>query len=206
MSHSKRNTSLAFFTSYERGLLKNSWGSQSSRLTRESFLPFGACQLCLLPAQDPVACGGVDHSTTDDSSAHDDAVSKADGKVKKPRQQCHVFCRECIISNLLAQRDELKRLAASQAVERTEAEAAEAAEEAAAAQRAVRDFELTQMGLTSNTATRRDDRREGTVTGFEQARGTKRKFELDEAELVRIAREERDKAKSAIRDEKVRQQ
>ncbi len=84
MSHSKRNTSLAFFTSYERSLLRSSWGSQSTRLTRDSFLPFASCRLCLLTARDPVACSGG---------------SKAD-----------IFCRECALNDLVAQRKEIKRL------------------------------------------------------------------------------------------------
>jgi nitric oxide synthase-interacting protein len=84
MSHSKRNTSLAFFTAYERSLLRTSWGSQSTRLTRDSFLPFGSCRLCLLSARDPVACSGG---------------SKAD-----------IFCRECALNDLVAQRKEIKRL------------------------------------------------------------------------------------------------
>lgn len=78
----KRNTSLAFFTSHERDELKSHWGSQSTRLTRDSFLPFGSCQLCLLPAREPVSC-----------PSHG-----------------HLFCRECAVSNLLAQSQELKRL------------------------------------------------------------------------------------------------
>nr|OQO31870.1 hypothetical protein B0A51_00876 [Rachicladosporium sp. CCFEE 5018] len=81
MSHSK-NTSLAFFTAYERDELKGHWGSRSTRLSRDSFLPFGSCQLCLLPAREPVSC-----------PSHG-----------------HLFCRECAISNLLAQGKELKRL------------------------------------------------------------------------------------------------
>ena len=83
MSHSKRNTSLAFFTSYERSLLRSSWGSQSARLTRDSFLPFASCCLCLLLARDPVACCGP----------------KAD-----------IFCSECALSDLVAQRKEIKHL------------------------------------------------------------------------------------------------
>ena len=78
----KRNTSLAFFTAHERDELRSTWGSQSTRLTRDSFLTFGSCQLCLLPARDPVSCG-------------------SDG---------HLFCRECAVNNLLAQSKELKRL------------------------------------------------------------------------------------------------
>src|SRR5579862_2189082 len=78
----KRNTSLAFFTSHERSLLKTTWGSQATRLTRDSFLPFSSCRLCLLPSRSPVACA-------------------ANG---------HIFCRECAMNNLLAQRKEIKRL------------------------------------------------------------------------------------------------
>src|SRR3954471_8764457 len=69
------------FTSFERNALKDRWGSQATRLTRDSFLPFGSCQLCLLPSVDPVCCPSGD-----------------------------IFCRECAVTNLLAQRKEMKRL------------------------------------------------------------------------------------------------
>ncbi|KAK6422306.1 hypothetical protein LTR95_016697 [Oleoguttula sp. CCFEE 5521] len=119
MSHSKRNTSLAFFTAHERDELKGHWGSRSTRLSRDSFLPFGSCQLCLLPAREPVSC-----------PSHG-----------------HLFCRECAISNLLAQGKELKRL-------RKEAErrVAEDAEDRAIGDeesriKALAEFERTQAGL-----------------------------------------------------------
>ena len=38
---------------------------------------------------------------------------------------------------------------------------------------------------------------------MEEKRGEKRKFELDEEELMRIARQDRDKAKKALMEEKV---
>ncbi|KAI1612767.1 hypothetical protein EDD36DRAFT_437711 [Exophiala viscosa] len=92
MSHSKRNTSLAFFTAHERSLLRSSWGTQSTRLSRDSFIPFGYCRLCLSPAKDPVACGGGGSGTKSDSV------------------KVHLFCRECALNDLMAQRKEIKRL------------------------------------------------------------------------------------------------
>lgn len=44
---------------------------------------------------------------------------------------------------------------------------------------------------------------ESKVEGSEGKRGTKRKFELDEEELMRLAREERQKAKTVLDNEKV---
>lgn len=204
MSHSKRNTSLAFFTSYERGLLKNNWGSQRSRLTRESFLQFGACQLCLLQAQDPVACGGCPPSNGQSGISHNstDVVNNLK-RPKKQDRQCHVFCRECILANLLAQREAIKQMSASQAAGRADAEAADVAEELAAAQRSVRDFERTQMGFDDQNATKSRSVSASASLEVERPRGAKRKFELDEDELIMIARKERDRAKSAIREEQV---
>src|ERR1700744_1272535 len=106
MSHSKRNTSLAYFTSHERSLLRSNWGSQSTRLTRESFLPFGFCRLCLGYARNPVCCAG--------SAGNDDCEGEGEGDAKgrKGRKEgkVHVFCRECVLNDLMAQRKEIKRL------------------------------------------------------------------------------------------------
>ncbi|KAF2144236.1 uncharacterized protein K452DRAFT_306839 [Aplosporella prunicola CBS 121167] len=179
MSHSKRNTSLAFFTSYERDQLKSTWGAQRTRLTRDSFLPFGSCKLCLLPSRDPVAC------------AHGD-----------------VFCRECAVSNLLAQRKEIKRL--EKEAEKRAAEGAEDAVRAAAEEerRAVEDFERVQMGLEKKGVKGEIVAREGGKLVVEREelegpkKGAKRKFEFDEDEVLRLAREDRNKARKALKDEK----
>lgn len=124
MSHSKRNTSLAFFTSYERSLLRNSWGSQSTRLTRDSFLPFGSCRLCLLPARDPVACSGG---------------SKAD-----------IFCRECALNDLVAQRKEIKRLEEEWEGRRLERGEDERLAQEEEAKRELEKFERTAQGFETN--------------------------------------------------------
>ena len=163
----KRNTSLAFFTSHERSQLKSTWGSQATRLTRDSFLPFASCRLCLQPSRDPVACS-------------------SDGDI---------FCRECAVSNLLAQRKEIKRLEKED--ERRRQEDAELGRERTAEERerAIRDFEATMMGL--------EGRKEGKGGAEVGQRGVKRKFELDEGEMLKNAMEERAKARRALDEEKV---
>lgn len=171
MSHSKRNTSLPHFTSYERGLLRSTWGSQATRLTRDSFLPFASCRLCLLPARSPVvAC-----------------ASNGD-----------IFCRECAVSDLLAQRKEIKRLEKEKDTAEREREENEGRAAEAAREREVRDFEKTMMGLETRGKV-------GLGNGPGEERGKKRKaFQLNEVEMGRIAREGRDRARREMETEKVR--
>lgn len=163
----KRNTSLAFFTAHERNELKSSWGSRSTRLTRDSFLPFGSCQLCLLPARDPVSCPG--HG--------------------------HLFCRECALSNLLAQNKELKRLKREAEQRKLEDSEEKEIEDAEAQARAVEEFEKVQAGLSvrssSGLGERIVGRKDGKVTIEQDVeggnKGVKRKLEIDEAELKDLA-------------------
>ncbi|KAJ4294161.1 hypothetical protein N0V90_007851 [Kalmusia sp. IMI 367209] len=172
----------SIFTSHERDSLKATWGSQSTRLTRDSFLPFGSCQLCLLSAVDPVCCPSGD-----------------------------LFCRECAMTNLLAQRKEIKRLEKASERRREEEEDQRAREDEEARQRAVAEFEAVQMGLqvkhgTGSRVIGREDgkifveKEDEAVNG--EARGKKRKFEIDEEELKRIATEERSRAKFALDEER----
>ncbi|TKA46950.1 hypothetical protein B0A54_03906 [Friedmanniomyces endolithicus] len=129
MSHSKRNTSLAFFTAHERAEVANHWGSRSTRLTRDSFLPFGSCQLCLLPAREAIAC---------------------------PKYG-HLFCRECAVSNLLAQSKDLKRLK-KEAEKRGEEDAEERVlEEGEQRAKEVEDFERVQAGLSVRNSSDKGD-------------------------------------------------
>ncbi|KAF2163397.1 hypothetical protein M409DRAFT_37295 [Zasmidium cellare ATCC 36951] len=179
----KRNTSLAFFTAHERNELKSTWGSRATRLTRDSFLPFGSCQLCLLPARDPVAC-----------PSHG-----------------HLFCRECALSNLLAQNKELKRLKKEAERRKLEDEEEKDLEDAEARARAVEEFEKVQAGLSVRSRGKKGGERivgwqGGKVTVEQdvegQPKGTKRKFEVDEEELVRLANDEREKVKRVMSEEK----
>lgn len=212
MAHSKRNTSLPHFTSYERSLLRSTWGTQRTRLSRESFLPFGSCQLCLQPARAPVvACA-------------------ANGDL---------FCRECAISDLLAQRKEIKRLEKlrEEARKRVAEDDAQVAEQVR--ERELKEFELVSMGIESrnnnssysngngnskkrkNVPTMEDGKNGGYSNGgkeeaddiaaskeFRQREvdvdGKRRKiFELGEAEIARYAQAEQDRVKKEIEREKV---
>ncbi|OAG26198.1 hypothetical protein CC77DRAFT_1015523 [Alternaria alternata] len=166
------------FTSYERNALKDRWGSQATRLTRDSFLPFGSCQLCLLPSVDPVCCSQGD-----------------------------LFCRECAMTNLLAQRKEMKRLEKINERQKLEDEDQRLRGEEEARLRAVEEFEAVQMGLSvkAGASARVIGRQGGKIIVEEEqdakageTRGTKRKFEIDEEELKRIADEEQSKAKRTL--------
>ncbi|KAI2638256.1 hypothetical protein GGS21DRAFT_464079 [Xylaria nigripes] len=189
MSHSKRNTSRAVFTSYERNLARKAWTSTSARLGRESFLPFSACHLCLETAIDPVSC------------THGD-----------------IFCRECALSNILAQKKEMKRLEKLKEKEDNENRERQAHLDAEAHERAVHEFEMTQNGLdvrsrsrsASSKPTSASQGREREVSSVtsennHQSGPGKRKFEMDEEEVLRIAADDRAKARKAIDDEKAAQ-
>ncbi len=173
-------------------MARAAWGSSTARLSRDSFLPFASCWLCLEPAIDPVAC------------LHGD-----------------VFCRECVLSNILAQKKEIKRAEKAREHEDREAQEDKARRDAEAQERAVREFELTQAGLSikrggsassgrpraetpATPAAREPSSEDGNNGNGNGAKtGEKRKFSLDPDEVSRIAEEERAKARKAIDDEKV---
>jgi nitric oxide synthase-interacting protein len=154
MSHSKRNTSLAFFTAHERSLLRSNWGSQTTRLTRDSFLPFGYCRLCLAWARSPVACG-------DGSSAAGTAtagITKAGVKEKAKATVVHLFCRECALNDLMAQRKEAKRLERESEARDRDGEDERRREEEEKRRRDLEGFERVEsgMGVEFTTATAAD--------------------------------------------------
>lgn len=193
MAHSKRNTSLPHFTSYERGLLRSTWGTKRSVIGRDSFLPFASCRLCLQPARSPtVAC-----------------ASNGD-----------LFCRECAINDLLAQRTEIKRLERERDEARRRIVEGEERELEEARRRELRDFELVSMGLdpgesgkgsgggSGNGKKRKAEEAEEALAAFKkrevEVNGVKKKvFELDEGEMARVAREEQERLKRELKREKV---
>ncbi|KAJ5990661.1 hypothetical protein N7499_011209 [Penicillium canescens] len=188
MAHSKRNTSLPHFTSYERSLLRNNWGTKQSTIGRDSFLPFASCRLCLQPARTPVV----------------GCASNGD-----------LFCRECAINDLLAQRQEIKRLererddARKRIAEDDERTLLEAKE------RDLRDFERVSMGLeakadifgSNGAGTKRKAEESEALKKFKAREVVvdgkrKRVFELDEKEMARVAGEERERLKNELKMEK----
>ncbi|KAI2626703.1 ENOS interacting protein [Hypoxylon sp. NC1633] len=184
MSHSKRNTSRAVFTSYERDLARRAWSETSARLSRESFLPFSSCGLCLEIAVDPVSC------------IHGD-----------------VFCRECALSNILAQKKEMKRLEKNRELEDRDARDLRQRQDDEERERAVREFEMTQIGLDAKASRGNNTKRRLSETENQSGAppptppepstgAKKRKFEMDDDELARIARADRAKARQALDEEK----
>ena len=108
------------------------------------------------------------------------------------------------MSNLLAQRKEIKRIEKDDAKRRKEEleEEMERGEEEKG--RAVVEFERVMMGLEGG-----GKKSANTLGGEEGAlerkdRGAKRKFALDEDEMLNIARAERAKARKVLDEEKVR--
>src|SRR5579859_4605552 len=152
--HSKRNTASSYFTTFERGLLKKDYGTLRGRLASNSFRSFDACKLCLSRARDPVVCpGGGD-----------------------------LFCKECIMENLLWQRQEIKRFEKDMERKAKEEQEEEIAADEAVKERAVKEFEMVQMGLSvarPGALAGVVGREGGKVIVEEVTRGEKRKFELD---------------------------
>ena len=138
-------------------------------------MPFASCQLCLQIARDPVACA-------------------SDGDI---------FCRECIVSNLLAQGKEIKRLKKEDERRQRELEEEELGRGVEEKERAIAQFEKTMMGMEGV------EKKSGKSSASEEgertdARAVKRKFELDEDEILKNAQEERAKARKVLDEEKVR--
>ena len=72
--------------------------------------------------------------------------------------------------------------------------------------RAAEDFERVMMGMEGGDKKSSKENQRGTEEGAgkKDGRGVKRKFELDEDEMLKNAMEERAKARRALDEEKVR--
>lgn len=123
-----------------------------------------------------------------------------------------IFCKECALKNILAQKQEIKRLEKNRIREEKAAEEQIEREEAEARLRSTVEFERVQMGLERkltdplvsqvNKQGEENSNERGESKG--KTRGEKRKFELDLDEVQRINKEETIQAKKAIVNEKVR--
>lgn len=158
-------------------MAQSAWASSSARLGRDSFLSFGSCSLCLQSAVDPVACSLGD-----------------------------IFCRECALSNILAQKNEIKRAEKAREHEEKEAADLKARQDEEAQARAAKEFEMVQLGFDVGGRGSGASAGDSSFVDKEATsvkRGEKRKFSLDDEEVSRNAESERAKARKAIDDEKV---
>jgi hypothetical protein len=107
------------------------------RLGAESMRQFDACSLCLQRARDPMAC---------------------------PRG--HLYCRECVLSDLLTQKKDIKRHQAKLEAMAREEEEQKIQAKAAARERVLMDFERKHLGLaltSQRTAQSKDGATSGTT-------------------------------------------
>ena len=111
------------------------------------------------------------------------------------------------MSNLLAQGKEIKRLKKEEERRLKESEEMEMEKGAEERERAIEQFERTSMGLDGGgKSTSKNNgvvERNSEENERSEGRGVKRKFELDEDEMLKNAKEERAKARRALEEEKV---
>jgi nitric oxide synthase-interacting protein len=169
--HSKNNTASSVFSYAEYKKLEH-YGTKKQRLGQESMRRFDACSLCLQRARDPVACS-----------------------------EGHLYCKECVYTDLLSQKKDIKRHQSKLEQVAKEEEEERERVRVAARERVLTDFEKSQLGLAG--IQRKD-------TALEQAKndsvqiGTKRKadFAFDQERIEELAR---DAESAALRQIEVEQ-
>ncbi|EPQ31399.1 uncharacterized protein PFL1_00734 [Pseudozyma flocculosa PF-1] len=121
--HSKHNTASGHFTYAEYQMLADRWGTQRQRLGSESVRRFDCCSLCLQTARDPVCCS-----------------------------EGHVFCKECILQDLLTQKASIERFKAELERWEREEEAERQMQAQQARERVSRDFEQRYDALATSAS------------------------------------------------------
>ncbi|KAF9485672.1 hypothetical protein BDN70DRAFT_847580 [Pholiota conissans] len=99
------------------------YGTKKQRLGNESMRVFDACSLCLNRAREPLVC-----------------------------QEGHLFCKECVYTDLLTQKTNIKRQKAKLEALKKEAEEERTRAREAARERVLQDFERGQLGLGGSSA------------------------------------------------------
>lgn len=117
MTKHSKNNTASSIFSYHEYKRLN-YGTQRQRLGNESMRPYDACALCLQKARDPVACTSG-----------------------------HLFCKECVYTDLLSQKKDIKRQKARLEALKKEAEEERQRAQAEARARVLKEFERGQLGL-----------------------------------------------------------
>ncbi|KAF9959190.1 hypothetical protein BGZ72_010126 [Mortierella alpina] len=155
------------------------YGTKKQRLGRDSMRDYDACFLCLQTARDPVCC-----------------------------PEGHISCKECIYENILAQKQEIQRQAEQVAMQQAQEQKEQELKEELAQQVILSEFEKSQMGVLSKTASLRGKLSTDIaipdlpLNSTDQSKGSKKRpFELDGAELDRLSKQERINIAKAIEEE-----
>jgi nitric oxide synthase-interacting protein len=122
---------------------------------------FDACALCLNGAREPLACN-----------------------------EGHLFCKECVYTDLLTQKKDIKRQKDKLEGMKKDAENERTKVKEAARERVLEEFEKGQLGLAIAQTTG------GTKSGgnADEPRGTKRKFAFDSSTVESLAKEAEESA------------
>jgi len=137
------------------------YGTKRQRLGNESMRRFDACALCLNGAREPLACN-----------------------------EGHLFCKECVYTDLLTQKKDIKRQKDKLEGMKKDAENERTKVKEAARERVLEEFEKGQLGLAIAQTTG------GTKSGgnADEPRGTKRKFAFDSSTVESLAKEAEESA------------
>ncbi|KAL0951228.1 hypothetical protein HGRIS_007949 [Hohenbuehelia grisea] len=166
MTKHSKNNTASSIFSYAE-YKKLDYGTKRQRLGNESMRRFDACALCLNRAREPVAC---DHG--------------------------HLFCKECVYTDLLTQKKDMKLQKKRLEDLKKEAEAERQRAKEAARERVLEDFERGHLGLSGGTTAI------GTSSSSTtENRGTKRKFEFDSSTVENLAQEAEEAALRQIEKE-----
>ncbi|EGO01162.1 hypothetical protein SERLA73DRAFT_179260 [Serpula lacrymans var. lacrymans S7.3] len=147
---------------------KTNYGTKRQRLGNESMRTFDACALCLQRAREPLACN---HG--------------------------HLFCKECVYTDLLTQKKDIKRQKDRLEAMKKGAEGEKERAKEAARQRVLHDFEKGHLGLSGNTTVL------ATTSGAasNESTGTKRKLDIDSSTVETLTREAEEAALRQIERE-----
>ncbi|KAJ4477747.1 hypothetical protein C8J55DRAFT_536456 [Lentinula edodes] len=122
MTKHSKNNTASSIFSYAE-YKKLDYGTKKQRLGNESMRRFDACALCLNRAREPLACN-----------------------------EGHLFCKECVYTDLLTQKKDIKRQKEKLETMRREIEEEKAKAKLAARERVLKEFEKGQLGLGSHNA------------------------------------------------------
>jgi nitric oxide synthase-interacting protein len=107
------------------------------------------------------------------------------------------------VNDLLAQRKEIKRLERERESAERDKEEVEGRLAEQSRERELREFEMVSVGLEERKRKLGTEKEEEGLNG-DLGRKRKRRFELDEEEMARIARDAREKVQKEIEQERVR--
>ncbi|PCH36786.1 hypothetical protein WOLCODRAFT_92137 [Wolfiporia cocos MD-104 SS10] len=165
MTKHSKNNTASSIFSYAE-YKKLDYGTKRQRLGNESMRKFDACALCLQRARDPVVCN-----------------------------KGHLFCKECVYTDLVTQMNDIKRQKARLESLKREAEEERERARGAARERVLLEFEKGQLGLAAAPAVTTSG------AGSSEPRGTKRKFDFSETTVETLAREAEEAALRQIERE-----